>query len=98
MAERSRIGVREIRQNLSVYLDRVKRGEALEITEHGRPVALLTPVPERGSPAARLAAEGRLTRATRDLAALGPPPRVRLAAGTPSLSEILRQMRDEDER
>ena len=33
MAARSKVGVREVRQNLSVYLDRVKAGEALEITE-----------------------------------------------------------------
>jgi prevent-host-death family protein len=98
MAIRDRVGVREIRQNLSVYLERVKRGEALEITEHGRPVALLTPVPERASLAARLAAEGRVTRATRDLRQLGPPPAIQMRPGTPSLSEILQQMREEDDR
>ena len=40
------VGVRELRQNLSVYLDRVKEGERLEVTEHGRPVALLVPLPD----------------------------------------------------
>ncbi len=37
----SRVGVRELRQNLSVYLDRVKRGESLTVTEHGQIVAVL---------------------------------------------------------
>jgi prevent-host-death family protein len=37
------VGVRELRQNLSRYLDRVKRGEGLTVTEHGRVVARLVP-------------------------------------------------------
>ena len=40
---RSRVGIRELRQNLSIYIDRVKDGESLEVTEHGHPVAELTP-------------------------------------------------------
>ena len=40
-----RVGVREMRQNLSVYLDRVKAGETLHITEYGQVVALLAPLP-----------------------------------------------------
>ena len=38
------VGVRELRQNLSRYLDRVKGGEALVVTEHGREVARLVPL------------------------------------------------------
>ena len=37
------VGVRELRQNLSKYLDRVKAGEDLVVTEHGREVARLVP-------------------------------------------------------
>lgn len=40
------IGVRELRQRASVWLRRVAAGEAFEVTDRGRPVALLTPVPE----------------------------------------------------
>lgn len=36
--------MRELRQNLSVYLRRVRRGESHEVTEHGRPVVVLQPV------------------------------------------------------
>jgi prevent-host-death family protein len=38
-----RVGVRELRQNLSRYLERVKAGEALVVTERGRVVARLVP-------------------------------------------------------
>lgn len=37
------VGVRELRQNLSRYLERVKEGESLVVTERGREVARLTP-------------------------------------------------------
>lgn len=51
----ARVGVRELRQNLSKYLDRVKEGESLEVTEHGREVARL--VPARANAYAELAAQ-----------------------------------------
>ena len=63
----ARVGVRELRQNLSVYLDRVKAGETLEVTEHGHPVARLGPnPPARMSIVDRLIAEGKITPATTD--------------------------------
>jgi len=37
------VGVRELRQNLSKYLERVKAGEPLTVTERGRVVASLVP-------------------------------------------------------
>ncbi len=37
------VGVRELRQNLSRYLERVKAGETLTVTERGREVARLIP-------------------------------------------------------
>ena len=38
------IGVRELRQNASIYLDRVKNGEKFVITEWGHPVGILGPI------------------------------------------------------
>lgn len=35
------VGVRDLRDNLSRYLERVKSGEELTVTEHGRPIARL---------------------------------------------------------
>ena len=37
------VGVRELRQNLSRYLEQVKAGQEL-VTEHGREVARLIPI------------------------------------------------------
>src|SRR4051794_14098800 len=53
-----RVGVRELRQNLSVYLRRVRRGESLEVTERGEPVAVLQPSPSTRDPLTALAARG----------------------------------------
>lgn len=93
-AASKQVGVRELRQNLSVHLARVKKGERLEVTERGQPVALLVPLPAGESALERLVAEGRATRPTRDLLDLGPPPP--LPAGWRPLSEILQEMRDDE--
>jgi prevent-host-death family protein len=53
-----RIGVRELRQNASRYLALVARGERFEVTDRGRPVALLVPV--SGSEWEDLLASGRM--------------------------------------
>lgn len=39
---RAEVGVRELKNNLSRYLDRVQHGEEVIVTEHGRPVARLS--------------------------------------------------------
>jgi prevent-host-death family protein len=44
------VGVRELRQNLSRYLARVKEGETLTVTERGHEVARLVPSPEAVDP------------------------------------------------
>ena len=61
MADHSTVGVRELRQNLSVYLTRVKRGTVYTVTEHGHIVALLRPAPAADDVVERLVAEGRAT-------------------------------------
>jgi prevent-host-death family protein len=67
------VGIRELRQNLSVYLRRVEAGETLEVSDRGRAVALLTPLPSSDSPLDRLVAEGRATAPAGDLLELGLP-------------------------
>jgi prevent-host-death family protein len=69
------VGVRELRQNLSVYLRRIARGETLEVTDRGRAVAILAPLPTPTSVLDKLEAEGRLIRATSDLLDLPAPTR-----------------------
>jgi prevent-host-death family protein len=50
------VGVRELRQNLSKYLDRVKAGEDLVVTERGEVVARLVPAGAGSDAYAELAA------------------------------------------
>ena len=70
---RGEIGVRELRQNLSVYLRRVKAGETLEVRERGHRVAVLAPAGAKTSALERLIAAGRATPAAGDLLDLGAP-------------------------
>lgn len=51
------VGVRELRQRASEYLRLVEAGETFEVTDRGRPVARLTPVPD-ASPIEQLRATG----------------------------------------
>ncbi|HEY5302957.1 MAG TPA: type II toxin-antitoxin system prevent-host-death family antitoxin [Acidimicrobiales bacterium] len=57
-----RIGVRELRQHASRYLARVADGESIEVTDRGRPVALL--VPTKDDPWEELLASGQVIEAT----------------------------------
>lgn len=41
------VGVRELKQRLSEFLDRAERGELVRVTDRGRPKALLGPLPGR---------------------------------------------------
>jgi prevent-host-death family protein len=87
------IGVRELRQNASVWLRKVRGGASFEITVRGRPVARIVPLERpRGVGAlieAGLArpASGRLSER---LAELGPPPE------GPPLSEELERLRSDE--
>jgi antitoxin (DNA-binding transcriptional repressor) of toxin-antitoxin stability system len=61
-AERSsaarRIGIRELRQHASVYVDLAEMGYTVDITNRGRLVAQLVPAFTPGSPLERLIAAG----------------------------------------
>jgi len=82
------VGVRELRQNLSVYLDRVKDGETMQVTEFGRVVALLSPLPaEKLSPFERMVREGRAIPPKGSLKDRRPPQPA--PPGTPSSEEML---------
>ena len=85
--------MRELRQNLSVYLERVKKGEVLTVTEHGAAVAILRPLPPAGSALDRLVAEGRARRPARDIRSLPRPLRVDLHRPLSALVEDAREDR-----
>ena len=90
----NRVGVRELRQNLSRYLVDVKNGESFIVTERGREVARLTPSGLGASPIARLVVERGATMPTADLLELARQSTTPPASGPPSL-EVLEEMREE---
>ena len=85
--------MRELRQNLSVYLRRVRNGEALEVTERGQPVARLQPLLDPDDAAARLEARGLTVRRGRGPLANLPAP-LKLDFDRPA-SEILDDLRED---
>ena len=91
-----RVGIRELKRRTHALIRRVAKGECVEVTDSGRPVARLVPV--RSSPWEQLVAEGRATPARRDLLAimdeLGLP--LPAPAGPPSLPAVLAEMREEE--
>lgn len=88
------VGLRDLRHHTSDVLARVRHGETIDVTEHGRLIARIVPVSEREPTPilARLAASGRATLAERP----GYRPRLRPGDGTDRLSETLAAMRDEE--
>jgi prevent-host-death family protein len=88
-----RVGVRELRQRASELLRLVERGETIEITDRGRPVAMLGPLPE-GTPLELMRAAGEVDSAVGDVDEL-PEPLV-LAGGVESPSQVLARLRREE--
>ncbi len=89
----TRIGIRELRQHASVYVDLAEKGYTVDITNRGRLVAQLVPVREPGSPLERLIAAGIIEPAEEgggvgDLDPYPAPP-----GGQPTASEILSRIR-----
>ncbi len=64
-------GIRELKQNASAVVAAVAAGETVVITDRGRPVAQMTPLPE--SPYERMRAAGLIRPATGRLAYLPAP-------------------------
>jgi prevent-host-death family protein len=85
----SRVGVRELRQNLSVYLRRVARGERFVVTDRREPVAELVPLTPEGDDWIR---RNKMKPALGRLEDLPPP--LELGPGNP-LSTGLLQDRDD---
>jgi antitoxin (DNA-binding transcriptional repressor) of toxin-antitoxin stability system len=88
------VGIRELRQRASELLRRVELGETFEITDRGRPVAVLGALPA-GDPLERMRALGELESAVGAVGDL-PDPLV-LAPGVETPSDQLARLR-RDER
>jgi prevent-host-death family protein len=87
------VGVRELRQRASELLRLVEQGETIEVTDRGRPVALLTPMPE-GNEYERMLAAGEIEPATGDIDDLPPP--LELPAGSELPSQVLARLRHDE--
>ena len=87
------VGVRELRQRASELLRRVEAGETIEVTDRGRPVAVLAPLPE-AEPLERLRAAGDVIPATRSMDDL--PKALPLTVGQEAPSNVLARLRRDD--
>jgi len=82
------VGIRALKQNASAVVAQAAAGETITITDRGRPVALITPIPETRLEAKIKRGEARPGRARlEDL----PAPET-----GPSLSDALAAMRDDE--
>jgi prevent-host-death family protein len=88
-----RVGIRDLKQHASSVIRRVSSGEEIEVTDRGRPVARIVPIPQ-GDEYERLIADGEVSPGSgrwREYEPLPPLP-------GKSLSQTLAELRDEDER
>jgi prevent-host-death family protein len=83
------VGIRELRNNLSALLGRVRRGEHVVVTDRGRPVARLSPV-EEADAFARLVADGIIQPAA---APKRPAGTIRKVKASGSVSELVANQR-----
>ncbi|HEY9243914.1 MAG TPA: type II toxin-antitoxin system prevent-host-death family antitoxin [Streptosporangiaceae bacterium] len=90
-----RIGIRELRQHASVYVDLAEKGQTVDITNRGRLVARLVPAEEAESPLERLIAAGILERAEDPGSVLDIEPGPPVPPGHPTASEILQELRED---
>lgn len=93
MLHMERIGIRELRQNASQYVRRAEAGETIEVTDRGRPVARLAPLPKTNSVLDRLIAEGKVRPATRSLRDVPPP--LPPTPGARPLSQVIDELRED---
>jgi antitoxin (DNA-binding transcriptional repressor) of toxin-antitoxin stability system len=90
MSHMDRIGVRELRRDASAILRRVAAGETIQVTDRGRPVALMVRALPDGLE--RLEAEGMIRHGSGDLRSIRP---ARPTAGVPLPSQLISDGRDE---
>jgi prevent-host-death family protein len=82
------VGVRELKNNLSRYLTKVGEGDEIVVTDHGRPVARITPIGTIRT-IDRLIVEGLVTPG----AGKRPAPRTRIRAKEPVSPLVAAQRR-----
>jgi len=68
-----RVGIRQLRQNLSAYLAKVKSGSTFAVTDRGRPVAVLRPIAKEDDTWQRLVDDGVVAPAAGAWSEINPP-------------------------
>lgn len=81
-------GVRELRDHLSRYLNAVRNGQEVTVTDHGKAVARLVPF-DQSRPLDRLIAEGLVTPAS----AAKRPRTARRITGRGTVSDLVAEQR-----
>lgn len=84
-------GIRELKTHLSTYVRKVKAGETVQITEHGKTVAVIqlpVELTEERKILEQMAREGKITLGTGGLLGGGRPP-LKLRKGAKLTSEII---------
>jgi len=84
------VGIKQFRANLSRWIDIVKGGEDVVITERGRPVARVIGADDQ-TPLERLIAQGLVRRAKGPKTPATGAPRVKLKSGT--MAEFIKEQR-----
>ncbi len=83
------VGIRELRDHLSRYLEQVKAGAAITVTEHGRVIAAIVPM-TYSQHMLELAAQGKVRLPTRPRGRAADFPKIEVEGG---LSDLLREVR-----
>jgi prevent-host-death family protein len=86
------IPIRTLNQDTAGVLARVERGESVEITNRGRPIARIMPI--TSDPLADLIAAGTVLPPT--VTGPVPMPTAEIQPGQPEAGELLSAMRDEE--
>ena len=86
------VGIRALKQNASEVIAEVTNGETIVITDRGRPVAQISPLPN--SQLATHIASGMIVRAKNSKKKLPLP--ISRKPNTPSLSDLLKEMRNKE--
>ena len=86
------VGIRALKQNASEVIAEVTNGETIIVTDRGRPVAQISPLPN--SPIESHIASGMIVRAKNSKKKLPQP--ISRKSKTPTLSDVLTEMRNKE--
>ena len=95
MNDAESVDVSELRQDASRYVEIAKAGRRVPVTEEGKVIAYLVPAEASGTTFQRMVAAGQVQLAVGNLMDLLPPPPA--PPGSRPLSEVLLEMRDEED-